>query len=81
MRALEAAASSHPAPAKRTDQATNSRGHRLDLDHDGSWSGSGEMDDSATFNVANEQLTQELDSTPGTTGNNYSLKYDDAGIL
>lgn len=66
-------------PVSCVDQAGNWSEHRLDLDHNGSWSGSGEMNDSATFNVANEQLTRDLDSTPGTTGNNYSLTYDDAG--
>ena len=45
----------------------------------GSFSGSGEVDDSGTFNNANEWLTRDLDSTPGTTGDNYTLTHDAAG--
>ncbi len=54
----------------------------LDLNGDGDAAdGAGEMDDTGTFNKANEWLTRDLDSTPGTTANNLTLTYDAVGNL
>jgi len=55
--------------------------HKLDLDGNGSYGGTDELDDTGTFNKANEWLTRDLDSTSGTGGNNYSLTHDAAGNM
>ncbi len=54
---------------------------KLDLDGNGTFSGTGEMDDSGTFNTANEWKTRDLDSTPGTTTDNFSLVHDAVGNM
>ncbi len=40
-----------------------------------------ELDDTGTFNNANEWLTRDLDNNSGTTGNNFTLAYDAAGNM
>jgi len=54
---------------------------KLDLNGDGDWSDASEVDDTGTFNKANEWLTRDLDSTSGTSGDNYSLTHDAAGNM
>ncbi len=54
---------------------------KLDLNGDGDWGDTDEHDDTRTHNAVNELGTQDLDSTTGTTGNNYTLTYDPAGNL
>jgi RHS repeat-associated protein len=51
---------------------------KLDLNGDGAFSGSGELDDSGTFNKANEWLTRDTD-TNGST--NFTLTHDAAGQM
>ncbi|MFN0012210.1 MAG: RHS repeat-associated core domain-containing protein [Phycisphaerales bacterium] len=62
-------------------QTGNSLLRKRDLDGDGAWGGTDELNDTGTFNVANEWLTRDTDSTPGTTGNNHTLTHDAAGNL
>lgn len=49
---------------------------RLDLNGDGLFSGTGELDDSGTFNLANELRARDVDTD---TIDNYTLGYDKAG--
>ncbi len=62
-------------------QTGNWERRKLDLDGDGSYTGSGELDDTGTFNVANEWLTRDQDSNAGTTGNNFTLAHDAVGNM
>lgn len=54
---------------------------KLDLNGDGDFVDTDEHDDTRTHNTTNELLTRDLDSNSGTSGNNYSLDYDDVGNL
>src|SRR5262249_45997265 len=54
---------------------------KLDLNGDGDFVDTNEHDDTRTHNAVNELTNQDLDSTPGTTGNNYALSYDPSGNL
>jgi hypothetical protein len=54
---------------------------KLDLNGDADWSDTDEWQDSKTFNKVNEIGTRDLDATPGTTGDNYTLAYDPAGNM
>ncbi|MCC6969279.1 MAG: hypothetical protein IT434_03580, partial [Phycisphaerales bacterium] len=54
---------------------------KLDLNGDGDFVDTEEHDDTRTHNTTNELLTRDLDSNSGTSGNNYSLDYDDVGNL
>jgi RHS repeat-associated protein len=54
---------------------------KLDLDGNGNFTGTDEHDDTRTHSDANELATQDLDSTPGTTGDNYTLAYDPTGNM
>jgi RHS repeat-associated protein len=54
---------------------------KLDLNGDADWSDPDEWQDSKTFNKVNEIGTRDLDATPGTTGDNYTLAYDAAGNM
>ena len=49
---------------------------RLDLNGDGAFTGSGEVDDTGTFNLANELRARDIDSD---TSDDYPLDYDKAG--
>jgi RHS repeat-associated protein len=60
------------------DQLGNWKRYKLDLNHDGDWSDSNEMDDSRTFNVANELTARDTD-TSGSA--NYSPAYDAVGNM
>jgi len=59
-------------------QAGNWSNHKLDLDGNGSYAGTGEMDDSGTFNLANELTDRNTDSSGGVE---CTLTYDAAGNL
>jgi len=65
----------------KLSQTGNWLQHKIDRDGDGTYTGWEEFNDTATFNKANEWLTRDLDSTSGTTGNNYSLTHDADGNL
>ena len=54
---------------------------KIDLNGDADWSDADEWNDVKTFNKVNEIGTRDLDDTPGTTGNNYTLAYDPAGNM
>jgi RHS repeat-associated protein len=60
------------------DQLGNWKRYKLDLNHDGDWSDSNEMDDSRTFNVANELTARDTDSN---SSNNYTPAYDAVGNM
>ncbi len=62
-------------------QTGNWERRKLDLDGDGAYTGTGELDDTGTFNVANEWLTRDQDSNAGTTGNNFTLAHDPVGNM
>jgi len=51
---------------------------KIDLNGDGSFSGTGEIDDTSTFNKANEWLTRDTDSNGST---NYTLAHNAVGQL
>jgi len=55
--------------------------HKLDIDGDGSFTGTGDLQVSGTLNLANELTARDEDDTPGTTGDNYTLTYTDRGDL
>ncbi|MBX3110329.1 MAG: hypothetical protein KF743_14200, partial [Fimbriimonadaceae bacterium] len=55
--------------------------NKLDLDGNGTFNGTGEHDDTRTHAPVNEILSRDLDSNPGTTGNNYTLVYNLRGDL
>jgi RHS repeat-associated protein len=50
----------------------------VDLDGDGAFSGSGEIDDTGTFNDANEWLTRDTDTNSSV---NYTLAHDAVGNM
>ncbi|MCL4742605.1 MAG: hypothetical protein KJZ54_10425 [Phycisphaerales bacterium] len=52
--------------------------HRLDLNGDGDFLDSGELDDRGTFNVVNELLARDIDDD---TSDDFTLTYDAAGHL
>lgn len=52
--------------------------HKLDLDGDGVFTGTDELDDTRTHNTANELTARDTDSN---SSNNYTLTYDAAGNL
>jgi len=52
--------------------------HRLDLNGDGDFVDTGELDDRGTFNVVNEQTARDIDDD---TSNDFTLTYDAAGHL
>jgi RHS repeat-associated protein len=60
------------------DQLGNWLRYKLDLNHDGDWADTDEMDDSRTFNVANELTARDTDSN---SSNNYSPAYDAVGNM
>ncbi len=62
-------------------QTGNWTQRRLDLSGDGDFTDTDELDDTGTFNKANEWLTRDLDNNSGTTGNNFTLAYDAAGNM
>ena len=53
----------------------------MNLNSDADFTDTGEHDDTRTHAPVNEMLTRDLDSNPGTTGNNYSLAYNLRGDL
>ena len=63
------------------DQVGNWEEDKLDLNGDGDWSDTDEWDDCRTHNDVNELTGRDLDCTPGTSGDNYTLAYDEAGNL
>ncbi|MFO0836564.1 MAG: RHS repeat-associated core domain-containing protein [Phycisphaerales bacterium] len=69
------------ATADALSQTGNWDRHRLDLNGDNNFTGTGELDDTRTYNAVNELLTRDTDSTSGTTGNNYTTAYDAVGNL
>ncbi|MFO0834397.1 MAG: RHS repeat-associated core domain-containing protein [Phycisphaerales bacterium] len=69
------------ATADALSQTGNWDRYRLDLNGDGDFTDTGDLDDSRTYNTVNELLTRDTDSTSGTTGNNYSTAYDEVGNL
>jgi len=59
-------------------QVGNWSNHKLDLDGNGTYSGTGEMNDTGTFNLANELTGRNTNSTGG---DEFTLVYDAAGHL
>ena len=59
-------------------QTGNWARRKLDLNGDGDYTDADELDDSGTFNVANEWLTRDTDSNSSV---NYTLTHDAAGNL
>lgn len=53
----------------------------LNVDVDSDYADTNEYDDTRTHNLANELLTRDLDSTSGTTGDNYSMSHDANGNM
>ncbi len=47
--------------------------NKVDLNGNGNFTDAGELDDTRTHSPVNEILSRDLDSNPGTTGNNYDL--------
>ena len=70
-------------PASALSQTGNWMRRRLDLNGDGDFTdaGIGEIDDTGTFNKANEWGTRDLDSNSGTTGDNYTITHDAVGNM
>ncbi|MCC6228391.1 MAG: hypothetical protein IT432_04100 [Phycisphaerales bacterium] len=69
------------ATADALSQTGNWDRYRLDLNGDGDFTDTSDLDDTRTYNTVNELLTRDTDSTSGTTGNNYSTAYDAVGNL
>lgn len=65
----------------KLSQTGNWLQRKLDKNGDGDYTDWEELNDTATFNKANEWLTRDLDSTSGTTGDNYTLTHDADGNL
>jgi RHS repeat-associated protein len=65
----------------KLSQTGNWLQRKLDKNGDGDYTDWEELNDTATFNKANEWLTRDLDSTSGTTGDNYALTHDADGNL
>src|SRR5262249_34679015 len=63
------------------NQTGNWNEDKVDLNGDDDWSDAGDWDDTRTHNDVNELSTRDMDSTPGTTGNNYTFVYDAAGNM
>lgn len=55
--------------------------HELDIDGDGVFTGTGDLQVRGTLNVANELTARDEDDDSVTTNNNYTLSYNDRGDL
>ena len=65
----------------KLSQTGNWLRRKLDTNGDGDYGDWQEVDDTGSFNKANEWLTRDLDSNSGTSTDNYTLTTDAAGNL